>query len=316
MMRLGLVFGLSAVALVVAQEAIHTSEETAKVAPALQLDETDQVSVIDTIREAVLRQLRDQSASGQELNAWVSLAAGVALMFDGELFFKWIVMGGFGIAAMLLAQNEVAASGALGDGSSMRNLMGVEAGLVVAFIVYYALDALLLVLGAWFGFFLAHSSQKFLVAHGVEAFDTAHWLVFAWYSIITLFFWFLVATKKHVKMLGVITAFFGGPLVASSISFFLTESAMHGGFGATQPVKGAWVDFLRLIIGTSDVDVGIWAGAPPVLAGVSYDRAFGCGIWALCFVVGSLFHAKVKAAKAKEAANQEPLMSEWIQVEA
>jgi len=264
-----------------------------------------------------LSQLRDQSGSGQQIVAWVALAAGVALMLDGELTFKWVLMGGFGIAAMLLAHNESVAYWGVGGESSVGKITGIEAGLVAAFITYYSLDAMLLVLGAWFGFFLAHSSQKFLVEHGAEAFHDNSWLAFSWYSIFTLFFWCLVARKKHIKMLGFITAFFGGPLVASSISFFLTESAMNGGLkGAPQPVMGAWVDFFRLIIGTSDVDVGMWVNKPPLAQGWPYDRVFGCGIWVACFVIGALFHAKVKAAKAKEAAaNEEPLLSNWVQVE-
>jgi len=314
---LGLAVGLSAVAFVAAQEIGHATEDISKVAPALQLDETEQVSIIHTIKDTILRQLRDQSGSSQEINAWIALAAGAALMFDGELFFKWVMMGGFGVAAFLLAQNEVVASGLFGSVSSVRQLLGIEAGLVVAYVTYYALDATVLVVGAWFGFFLAHSSQKFLVAHGAEALEENKWLLFAWYSVFTLLFWFLVVTKKHIKLMGVITAFFGGPLVASSICFFLTESAMKGGMGASSPVMGAWVDFFRQIIGTGDVDVGIWADKPPLYEGFSYDRVLGCGIWFVCFVIGSLFHAKVKAAHAKEAAaNEQPLLSDFIQVEA
>jgi len=305
-----------------------TVQEVDKVAKPLQLDEDAPPSVLQAVKETVLRQLRDASQSGQEINAWIALAVGVALMLDGEAVLKWVVVGGVFVFATLLAQNESAAFWGVGPDSRVQKLTGIEAGLICAYIAFHCVQSVILGFGAWFGFFVASFSKKFLVQHGVEAFDTVPWFAFAWYSIFALGFWLLVATKKHVKVLGVVTAFFSGPLVSSSICFFLTESAMKGSFASARPVMGAWVDFFQLLIGTSDgEDVGLWANVTQgdlngdASSGWPFDRLFGCLLWAACFVLGAFVQVKLKqarAAKAREsaiAACEEPLLPNWVHIE-
>jgi len=296
-----------------------------KVVKPVQLDEEAQPSVLHTVKETVLRQLRDASQGGQEINAWIALAVGVALMLDGEAVLKWVVLGGVFVFATLIAHNESSAFWGLGHNSQVQKLTGIEAGLVCAYVAFHCVESVILVFGAWFGFFMARASEKFLVGHGVEAFETVPWLSFVWYSIFALGCWLLVATKRHVKALGVATAFFGGPLVSSSICFFLTESAMKGSFASARPIMGAWVDFFQLLIGDGDGnDVGLWANVTQgALSGDAdaawpFDRIFGCLLWAACFVLGAFVQVKLKAAraaKAKEVAGEEALLPNWVHIE-
>jgi len=261
-------------------------------------------SLLKALPEALKQQLRAPSKQVQQGLAAVAGVLGLVCMANGEvMLFQIIVFGTFVVSALLM-HNEAAAMWGAGSASdsALSMVTALEAGLASTVIVFYAYDGVLLVIGALVGCFIAHVSEKFVVSTlGVDAATFDEHVVFVWYSIFTLGCWGLVARKMHGKYLGVVTSFFGGGLVASSVLFVMQAHQM-------------WVDCLGELLGGADVTPGYvpvvtnttaqvtaWGEADAV-RGFSNFHLVGYAIWAVCFLAGAKFQFSSKAAaKAKEA---------------
>jgi len=157
----------------------------------------------------------------------------------------------------------------------------LEAGLAGVFVACVAYEAILLCLGAFVGFYLAHAVEKLAVEHmGVDAatFEDGT-IAFIWYSVFVLGCWGLVASKKHTKYLGVVTSFFGGALVASSVLYF-----QHG--------RGKWVDCFERLLHGAESEAALQAN-------LSHDQtATAYAVWAIAFLIGTCIQCK--KARARE----------------
>lgn len=291
-------------------ESAHTTE------PPPEVHSTN--SILHIIQEAILRQLRDHSS--QQVNALIALAFGLALVLDGEFVFKWILVAGAFITATIISHNESAAYWDLPEENPLRRFTGIEVGLVCAYVTYRGIEAAQLIVATLFGLYLAHNSQKFMVAHGAAALHDAPVLVVAWYSFFIFACLLAVGTKKYLKALGALSSLFGGPLIASALCYFLAHAANTGAIKTAAPVVAApWINFLLLLLNLNDQpDVGIFANYEGVLnnfaeTGWPFDRIFGCMLWFVCFAFGTVFQAKRKAARTEKVAArglEEPLLQE------
>jgi len=263
-------------------------------------------SVLHTLKEAFLTQL--ENAKHQWINGLVALVFGLVLMIEGELTFKWLVLVGAFFAAMLFAQNEVAAFFARNEApeatetasySILKLFVGLEAGACVTYVAFQGYKGVLLMLSAGLGSFIASSGKWRLELWGF-AFIQKPWVLFAWYSFCVLVPMALVATKKYVKVLVFLTPALGGALVASALTyFFTTAAAVKGWWDVSQPA-GAWVDFMRLLCVPGAKDVGIFTSYAPLGKTWTVDRLVGCLLWAILFCLGYA----VQSRRKKEATNE------------
>lgn len=283
-------------------------------------------SVLHSAKKALHNQLR--RPHGQIFNASVALVAGLAMIFNGNFVLKWLVAGAVFLLATIIAENEVESYWSLGDESYLRRVVGVEVGLVCAFIAHQGYEGVMVVLGAVFGSFVAYGVQT--SAQGIFEFDikqSPQWVAVALYSIIILFFTSAVARKKHLGFLGIISSFFGGALAVTALHWFATEYVVkhnvqiryHG--ADLVPKQGPYIDFLVLLFGQlgDDQDVGLFASDPSMPDTVRTflppcvwpaDRIYMVIVWFFLFVVGCcLQKGKGRQAKARELeAHMEPLL--------
>merc|ERR1719336_3323601 len=110
-------------------------------------------------------------------------------MIDGDFSFKWLVLGGAFLAAVLFAQNEAAAIWSSSSESNLRHFVGLEVGACVAYVAYHSYEGLLLGLSAALGSFIAYSVEQSLELWG---YILKPWVLFTWYSLFILGFMALV----------------------------------------------------------------------------------------------------------------------------
>lgn len=277
------------------------------------------VSVILALQTAFSTQLHAEHF--QWLNALVALAFGAVLVFDGEFSFKWLLVGGTFCVAALFAHNEAAAMWSLGSEKFLRGFVGLEFGAFCAYVTYHGMEGVILLISVALGTLIAFYTQTKMVKMGCDSFQDNAWLVLVWYTIIILSCLATGATGKHSRVLRVISPLFGGALVSSAVSFFVTKAAMLGWINFApsyiQPVGDAWVDFLSLLWNQNAQDVGIFTSLPPVSKTWPVDRVAGCLFWSILFLAGFFLHVrrekKVVAnvvLKNRTAEAREPLLSE------
>jgi len=293
---------------------------------AMKLDEeTDSAAdkakgVFHSIRKALDSELRKPHL--QLFNGGVALVFGLIMIVDGYSVFKWLVAAAAFLATTLIAHNE-SMDYFPGDMNNMlRRCVGVEAGLLAALAALQGFEGLMVVLAGAFGSCVAYGVQEGFPQ--VFKAEKAPWVVFALYTICTLYCTWAVARKKHYGFLGFFSSFLGGALTVSAVSFFAT-------FGAVQknakinfhghdlvPVPGDWIDFFLLLWHGQDTDVGFFANEPSVntysAAGWPADRIIGCVFWFFLFVIGAKIQSKkVKAAEVSEI--QQPLLPQYVHSE-
>merc|ERR1719330_826874 len=225
---------------------------------------------------------------------------GILLVIDGEFIFKWIVIAATGILAMLLALSEVSAS--LGEEyqHNIRTAVGVEVFLVASYTAWKGLDGVMLVVGAMFGFFVAHSAQPLvMLVADEEPTRIHHGIVAAWYSIFVLGCMMAVHAKKYAKFLATVAPLIGGALVASAMAWMAMTASLHGKMDwlvklvpQLQPgEKAPWYKYLLLLIDTDSKDVGIFANTSfENFSGKwNLDRVLGASVWFVLFILGTIY---------------------------
>lgn len=266
-------------------------------------------SVLETVNQAFNAQLHKKK--GQWINNLLALAFGLVLLIDGNFTFKWVLLGGAFVVAVLFAQNEAAAKWGSDSEKMLRHVVGFEVGACVTYVGYHGYEGLLLGLSAALGAFVAFSVDNRSELGG-HTFLQKPWVAFAWYSLCVLGCMYVVHTKKHVKAMGLVTSVMGGALVASALSYSITHAAVKGWLHVGQPVGGAWVDFLYLLVIPGSKDVGLFTDSGNLGETWPMDRVGGCLLWAILTVGGFVVQSKVTAArhavaKARELSTQDDL---------
>jgi len=248
-----------------------------------------------------------------------AIIVGVTLIVNGEFVFKVLCVVACGILGGLWGIGEAAEDLGQDLNIVISYVVGIEIGLGCAYAAYKGIDGVMVASFALFGVFLAYEGKGLLenVSASVGFEDVVNsnkWVVAVWYSFFTLTFMRAVQTKQHLTLLAYLTSLLGGALVSSAISWIFTATARPG----MNAEKGAWIEFLMLLVVPGSKDVGIyrhanasWFGSPlkdgAFAEGFSEDRVMGLLIWFFLFAFGSLFQLSVqKAARVSEL--RQPLL--------
>lgn len=282
--------------------------------------EKSATSILTSIKEAITAQLhgkKQYNINEQYIDATIAAIFGLLLLSQGELVFKWLVIGAMFLLALVLALNEVSAAWGLEDGSKLRLFMGLEAGAFAACISFKGYQGVLLLLSAGLGGVIARGLEHG-IAHFYPPFTAHKWGVVALYSVFVLGTALLVRLKKHTKILALVSAIAGGALVSSVISWGVAVAAANGQIDwiytmmpglQTSQVSPAWIDFLKLLLLNKSEDVGILAGSTKYETTVlgekwSLNRIVGVCMWALLAMLGAALQVR-RINKARLAAKKE-----------
>lgn len=259
--------------------------------------------VLQALKGALLSQLHVPEY--QWVNALVAFILGAVLVLDGDRAFRWIMLVAVFFLVQLLARYEVEQAWKLEPLSAKSRFVGVVAGLSGVLAAFRGMEGMLLSVAALFGTLVAYMGQSFFVSQGYDCWSSNQWLLVVWYSVLIQTCVILWGIKKHKGILGVVTPFLGAPLVVSAMSWLLTVMALQENWlGGVSPEKGAWVDFLVLLVSSTSDDKGLFAHSPYnfAMTGQVYrtDRILGCVFWALIFAVGVIVQLRsVKKARAE-----------------
>jgi len=221
-------------------------------------------SMIDTVNQTL------HSDDQQTVVALIALVFGLLLVWSGEHAIGCIVVALIFLLAMALAMSDVSAVWGLGSDSSIRSIVGVEAGLVAAYCAYHGLEGTVLALGVAFGVFIAYGMQAQLVAWGVSQLATDKPSIVGFYSLVTVLTLIIIRRRKYKRGLVILSCAVGASLIASVLAWATTEGYLAGKLvslkgaipeGAT-PKGGAWIDFWTKMFLSCDpaVDYGLFAG--------------------------------------------------------
>eukprot|EP00444_Apocalathium_aciculiferum_P050713 CAMPEP_0183518720 /NCGR_PEP_ID=MMETSP0371-20130417/15642_1 /TAXON_ID=268820 /ORGANISM="Peridinium aciculiferum, Strain PAER-2" /LENGTH=387 /DNA_ID=CAMNT_0025716777 /DNA_START=8 /DNA_END=1171 /DNA_ORIENTATION=+ len=264
-------------------------------------------SILVSLHEEVGEQLHNKEY--QWVNALLAFLFGAVLVWDGEVTFRWVVIGVVFLLAAVLAMSEVSTFLALDEKSTIRHVVGVEVGALAAYAAWTGIDGVMLVVGALLGGFVAFGLQGKLVAMGVTVLSENKGAIVALYSAVVLLSIAMSKRKKLGSGLAVLSAGIGGSLVTSAISWAVTTCYLSGYLGFLDSVfkqglsaggGGAWIDFLTLLLSSESQDKGLFLDSAYNFSfgGEVYrlDRVVGCSFWFVLFAIGA--HSQLKRAKA------------------
>ena len=126
---------------------------------------------------------------------------------------------------LLLAMSEVEALFGRAYPTLLGQIIAVEAGLCCAYTAYCGISGVMLGVGAMLEVWLAHEMKVIFVAMGFPQFDSNVWLVVAWYTVLILMAMRMMAKKKYMTVLSLLSSAMGGALVTVSTFRFLTITA-------------------------------------------------------------------------------------------
>merc|ERR1712232_712326 len=90
------------------------------------------------------------------------------------------------------------------------------------------MGGVMIIIGAMLGFCVAFSAQAKLVSLGLSALGSNKPVIMLFYTVFVAGTVAIFRRKKHVKGLAVLSAAIGGALVASALSWFVTDLAVQG----------------------------------------------------------------------------------------
>jgi len=253
-------------------------------------------AILESIAHAIYFELTNTPY--QCANALLAFVFGLVLVVDGEFSFRWLLVCATFLVVAIMAMNHVTAVWGISYSSTIRQVVGLEAGLVGGYAALRGIDGVQIVVGAILGAALAHQTLAFLAAHGFHSLITSRWCMVVYFSVFVLGFVFLFSKKLHMRSLAMISSAIGGALCSSAIAFFCTELAVKGympflqHLPTVQPVGGTWIQFLRFLWSCQHIDdVGIFAGSKYNLEFKEQtwrtDRLADCTLWLIFFLVGT-----------------------------
>mmetsp|Transcript_44754 Transcript_44754/g.130308 ORF Transcript_44754/g.130308 Transcript_44754/m.130308 type:complete len:344 (-) Transcript_44754:195-1226(-) len=279
-------------------------------------------SIARHLTQTVVHQLR--SSHHQWINASVALIIGLAMVFDGQMVFKWVLLAAAFLLAFILAMSDLRAEWASQEHAVLRHIVGLEVGLAAAYAAWRGFEGLVVAVGALLGAVVAHFLQGWGVSMGFDLFQAQGPAIIGLYSVCVAAGILAFRFKKHAKALAILSSMLGSALVASAAAWGCTVWAIkHNAFDGLAPRGGAWLDFFELLWDPASPDVGLFAGSP-------YNLEFRGAVWrsdrlseaALAFilsVVGTgaqLYRLRgapeksTKVAAARKLPLQEALLSE------
>jgi hypothetical protein len=242
-------------------------------------------------------------AQYQWLNAVAATLLGTALLFCGEVIFRWLLVWITAVFVGMIATGEITMAWDLELRNSLRYVVGAQAGLLASYIAWRSFEGVAALFSVIVGAVVAGCVRPLLANYGgLGALMANQWVVVIFYTIIILFFLALADCRVRSMWLPIVSPFIGGALFSSGISFGLTELAVNGCmiwlFGELHAVAAPWVDFLSLLCDVHGKDVGLFASSPHNLVvwgqESSLDRMLGSLCWFLLFVVGAIVQCRAR----------------------
>lgn len=239
-------------------------------------------------------------------NAVAAFLIGTLMVFHGEHSFRMLICACMFMVASVMTMGQVEEVWQVGRTSWVRSIAGAAAGAIAVWALWVGFKGVSLTIGALIGCSIAYSLNTFVMWTELAFLNEVH-VTFTIYALIIVLMTFLFYHGKHIILLTIISPFFGGLLVSSSVSYAVTLFFARGPGvewikgSSIQPVQGAWLQFAKLL-GTltwSDdkKDVGLFAGTHRSfeLFGTSFlwDRWGGILFWFLLFVMGTFIQLKM-----------------------
>eukprot|EP00933_Yihiella_yeosuensis_P036219 TRINITY_DN29961_c0_g1_i1.p1 TRINITY_DN29961_c0_g1~~TRINITY_DN29961_c0_g1_i1.p1 ORF type:complete len:342 (-),score=75.08 TRINITY_DN29961_c0_g1_i1:56-1081(-) len=257
--------------------------------------------ILDSIGEIIFKQLH--SSRYQWVVALVAAIFGLVMVFDGDFFFKWLIVCAVFLVTGIMAMDQVSKSWDLDDDSAIRNIVGLEAGAIGGYAALRGIEGMQLLFGAMVGCTLAQQTAALLLLHGVQVLETHKIILFLYTSAFVVGFVLLFRKKAYQRFLAILMPGLGGALVASSVAWAFTTLAVNGKlnflnnmFKDLSPNGGTWVQFFSFIWMDNSEDFGIFANSPHNLhfKGSVYrtDRIADCTLWFVVFLIGAVIQLK------------------------
>jgi len=300
-------------------------------------DATGNNTEVPHIFKAVASVIENELVKGEHqlFTAFIALLGGLGFVIYGKELFDLLICVLVGYVLGVLVMGSVGDLWSLDHDSSLRKLVGWEAGIIGCVGAYKGKDGMNIFAGVTLGFWFTYYIQHVLVHLGCHFLSTDdevvwhHWAVVIFYTVFAGGFLWMFNGEGHVKLLALITPFIGGILTASAIAFFFTSFAMWGPVSKPllkkcpdlHPVGGAWVKFLVMLSSPETKDFGIFAGSPLNTFGEKWtiDRLAGYFLWFIFWVVGVIVQwkkaktEKPPPASMRELWLQQPLMEPAVE---
>ncbi|CAE8654110.1 unnamed protein product [Polarella glacialis] len=293
--------------------AINLEEETTT--PPLPLTSTPMPSsppaIVGSIANILTHELNNTPY--QFVIALLAAIFGFVMVFDGDLCFKYILVGAIFIVTYIMAMNQVSAMWDLSYNNPLRQVVGIEAGAVAGYCAFRGIEGVQIIVGVLLGFALAHQSLLVLVAQGADVLVSNRNATTAYFSVFVLGMVVVFSRKGYKTVLAFLSPAVGAALIVSALAFAVTELWVQGqlktvsdNFPNLTPVSGTWVQFLQILWSTKSEDVGLFAGSKYnfSLQGQQwcFDRVADGTLWFLFFAIGSQMQLRrLKKAVVVEA---------------
>lgn len=247
--------------------------------------------VISTIAAAMSRQLHH--AQYQLVNAFASFFVGAALLFWGELTFRWLLVSMICAFAFMSGTYEITIAWGLEPGDSLRYVVGALVGMLAAYVARRSVEGVMALFGVVAGSVIASYIHRLLMNDGRLS-QADHLSTVALYMLTILFFLMAVELRARSTWLPLVSPLIGGALVSSSILFGGTELAARGylsSWDVSEVITAPWVDFLSLLCDVHSRDVGPFAGSQYKFfkflgKECLLDQALGLSLWCVLFISG------------------------------
>eukprot|EP00405_Crypthecodinium_cohnii_P017826 CAMPEP_0206456704 /NCGR_PEP_ID=MMETSP0324_2-20121206/22529_1 /ASSEMBLY_ACC=CAM_ASM_000836 /TAXON_ID=2866 /ORGANISM="Crypthecodinium cohnii, Strain Seligo" /LENGTH=365 /DNA_ID=CAMNT_0053927695 /DNA_START=111 /DNA_END=1208 /DNA_ORIENTATION=+ len=292
----------------------HEEEETTTPPPEVETT----ASVLLTLHKEISDQLRNPK--WQWLDCLLALVFGTVLLLDGEASFKWIVVAALSLLVFVIAMVDVSTIWHLPVNSVVRKVVGAEAGLLTAYILFQGIEGVMLAAGAALGLFVGFGICEQFAHHNVLIFETNHAAAAGLYSACVVIFVaiFKLKGKGFRKGLGLVSAFFGSSLIIAALAWAFVTLYLKGKlpfldscFPAHINAKGApLVSYLELLYSSHNKDVGLFVGQTVNLGFTvqPVDRFSGLILWFLIFLLGFVAQLKNITKKGEKVwAREHPL---------
>jgi len=279
-----------------------------------------------TILHHIASQIQEQVDSGkhQFVPAGAALAFGLLMLFNGKGMFHLLLLAAAFVLFFVFAMSEVSAALGVGRHSLISHVVGLEAGLLGAFVAKRGIDGVVAAVGMAVGALLAMLSREELIHLGMSSLEDNRGLIVAMYSVFVLVFAWVFAASKHLRAVALFSSIAGGLLVSSAVSWAVTVIAIRSNWiasalPAATPKAGTWLDFFLLLVHPDANDVGVFAHSRynAMVHGAIWrtDRVVGLVLAAILFIVGFRVQSRILrsslAADARECdVLREALLSE------
>lgn len=274
-------------------------------------------AVLEGILKAIQSELED--AEYQSVVALLAFVFGCVLVFDGEFCLRWLIACVVFVVVASMAMNQASSSWDLSDKDhALRYIVGLEAGTVGAFAAHKGMEGTRVSVGALLGVLLAWKCEDVLDEHGIHIISSHRWVELVFYSLLAIASAILLYKNKHLKMLAVISAGFGGAFCTSAIAFAATSLAAKGyldrALPGLSPKTGSWVQFFYMLWSPKTGVRGVFVDSRynPSAEGkeFSIDLIADYSLWFVFWLVGSLVQLRRLRPPAPPQGAEEPLLGE------